>query len=153
LFDVRRVSTLPIAAGACGVVASCVFCVPLHAARIRQKTPKPTVDRTVVRMSVQDAIDDPGATVKLLGTVRPARSRHCVCERRKGGSRSAMAKLDVEAVDLDLLVDVVREVTEAPLTGAIVGRSRLRDIVADHLECSMLEAEELVDTMVARGFA
>ena len=64
-----------------------------------------------------------------------------------------MAKLDVEAVDLGVLVDVVHESTEAPLAGALVGRSQLRDIVADHLECSMLEAEELVDTMVSRGFA
>jgi hypothetical protein len=65
-----------------------------------------------------------------------------------------MAKLDVEAVDLGKLVDVVRGTTEeAPLVGAIVGRSLLRDIVAEYLECSMLEAEELVDTMVARGFA
>ncbi len=64
-----------------------------------------------------------------------------------------MAKLDVEAVDLGVLVDIVHESTEAPLAGALVGRSLLRDIVADHLECSMLEAEELVDTMVSRGFA
>ncbi len=64
-----------------------------------------------------------------------------------------MAKLDVEAVDLEQLVDVVHGTTEAPLSGAIVGRSLLRDIVAAHLECSMLEAEELVDTMVSRGFA
>jgi hypothetical protein len=64
-----------------------------------------------------------------------------------------MAKLDIEAVDLEDLVDVVRDTTEAPLAGAIVGRSLLRDIVADHLECSMLEAEELVDTMVSRGIA
>jgi hypothetical protein len=64
-----------------------------------------------------------------------------------------MAKLDIEAVDLGKLVDVVRRTTEAPLSGAIVGRSLLRDIVAEHLECSMLEAEELVDTMVSRGIA
>jgi len=64
-----------------------------------------------------------------------------------------MAKLDVEAIDLDKLIGVVREKADAPVTGAIVGRSVLRDIVADHLGCSMLEAEELVDTMVSRGFA
>lgn len=64
-----------------------------------------------------------------------------------------MAKLDVEQVDLGALVDVVHGATEAPLSGAILGRSLLRDIVADYLSCSLLEAEELVDTMVARGFA
>jgi hypothetical protein len=64
-----------------------------------------------------------------------------------------MAKLDVEAIDLGQLVDLVHDVTEAPLAGEVVGRSLLRDIVADHLECSLLEAEELVDTMVAQGYA
>jgi hypothetical protein len=42
---------------------------------------------------------------------------------------------------------------EAPLVGPPTGRSQLRDIVAEHLRCSLLEAEELVDTMVARGLA
>ena len=65
-----------------------------------------------------------------------------------------MSKLNVEAVDLGQLVDVVRSRAEdGPLTDAIVGRSILRDIVAEHLQCSMLEAEELVDTMIGRGFA
>ncbi len=64
-----------------------------------------------------------------------------------------MGKLDVEAVDLGRLVDVVHDAIAAPLSGAIVGRSLLRDIVAEHLSCSMLEAEELVDTMISHGFA
>lgn len=62
-------------------------------------------------------------------------------------------KLDVEAVDLAKLAQVVRRRCEGPLIGSITGRSIVRDIVADHLDCSMLEAEEIVDTMVARGFA
>ena len=63
-----------------------------------------------------------------------------------------MAKLDMEQVDLAELVDVVRA-SETPLIGTLTGRSHMRDLVAAHLECSMLEAEELVDTMIAQGFA
>jgi hypothetical protein len=63
-----------------------------------------------------------------------------------------MAKLDVEQVDLAELASVLRP-HEAELVGAITGRSQMRDIVASYLECSLLEAEELVDTLVARGFA
>ncbi len=64
-----------------------------------------------------------------------------------------MGKLDVETVDLGRIVDVVHHSPHAPLAGALVGRSLLRDIVADHLACSLLEAEEIVDTMISRGFA
>ena len=44
---------------------------------------------------------------------------------------------------------------ELPLIpgGEIAGRSKMRDLVAAHLGCSLLEAEELVDTLIARGFA
>lgn len=62
-------------------------------------------------------------------------------------------KLDVEAIDLEQLARVVRRKCEGPLIGPITGRTNVRDIIAAHLGCSMLEAEELVDTMVARGFA
>lgn len=36
--------------------------------------------------------------------------------------------------------------------GFVRGRTVLRDAVMRHLACSALEAEELVDTMVGRGF-
>lgn len=39
------------------------------------------------------------------------------------------------------------------LPGAALGRTRMRDQLATHLNCSELEAEILVDTMIARGFA
>jgi hypothetical protein len=35
--------------------------------------------------------------------------------------------------------------------GAVVGRTRLRDAVAHELQCSQLQAEQLVDTMIGRG--
>ncbi len=62
-------------------------------------------------------------------------------------------QLDVEQVDLEKLAEVVRRRSEGPLVGAITGRSIARDIVAAYLECSLLEAAQLVDTMISRGFA
>lgn len=64
-----------------------------------------------------------------------------------------MTKLDVEAVDLKALSDAVRGAMEAtPLEGPVTGRSQVRDVVAADLGCSLLEAEEVVDTMIARGW-
>jgi hypothetical protein len=60
--------------------------------------------------------------------------------------------LDVEQVDLAELTEVLRE-REPELGGSLDGRSRMRDIVAAHLDCSMLEAETVVDTLIAQGFA
>jgi len=59
--------------------------------------------------------------------------------------------LDVEQVDLAELVEILRG-RETELVGSLTGRSRMRDIVAEHLDCSMLEAEQLVDTLIAQGF-
>lgn len=65
-----------------------------------------------------------------------------------------MGKLDIEAVDLKELCDTVRDAMDAsPLAGEVVGRSQVRDVIAAHLGCSILEAEELADTLVARGWA
>jgi len=36
--------------------------------------------------------------------------------------------------------------------GYLPGRTALRDAVVDHLECSQLQAEEVVDTMIVQGF-
>jgi hypothetical protein len=60
--------------------------------------------------------------------------------------------LDVEQVDLAELVAILRG-RETELVGSLTGRSRMRDLVAQHLECSMLEAETLVDTLISQGFA
>lgn len=61
--------------------------------------------------------------------------------------------LDVEEIDLEKLADAVKRRSEGQLFGSISGRSIVRDIVAAHLGCSLLEAEQLVDTMISRGFA
>lgn len=63
-----------------------------------------------------------------------------------------MGRLDVERVDLAALVAMMRERFASPLRGPMVGRTQMRDAVAEHLGCSLLEAEQLVDTVVARGF-
>lgn len=62
-----------------------------------------------------------------------------------------MSTLHIERVDLATLVEVIRARGEAAFVGAVVGRTNMRDDVAAHLGCSLLETEQLVDTMVARG--
>lgn len=64
-----------------------------------------------------------------------------------------MTTLDVERVDLAVLVDVIRARLGSALSGAVVGRTQMRNAVAEHLACSALEAEQLVDTLVGRRLA
>lgn len=69
--------------------------------------------------------------------------------------RGAMEEmtLEPEQVDLALLArHVATRFRGDPAVGYVVGRTRIRDAVAEHLRCSALEAEQLVDTMVQRGF-
>ena len=62
-------------------------------------------------------------------------------------------RLSVEDVDLAELVEALRSrFAGARPTGYLDGRTALRDAVADELGCSDLEAEQLVDTLVAHGF-
>ena len=63
-----------------------------------------------------------------------------------------MQRLDPERVDLASLTSHLRESFPSEPLGSIVGRTQLRDEVARQLGCSLLEAEQLVDTLVARGF-
>jgi hypothetical protein len=58
----------------------------------------------------------------------------------------------IEDLDIDALLTHLAEVFRgAPIEGSIVGRTALRDAVTEHLGCSQLEAEELVDTLIAGG--
>ncbi|HTV21286.1 MAG TPA: hypothetical protein VMG12_21515 [Polyangiaceae bacterium] len=61
-------------------------------------------------------------------------------------------RLDVESVDLDAVKGMLKHLCGTSVAGAVIGRTRLRDAVARHLGCSLLMAEQLVDTMIARGF-
>jgi hypothetical protein len=63
-----------------------------------------------------------------------------------------MQRLDPESIDLALVARALETAVGATALGAIVGRTRLRDAVVGHLDCSMLEAEQIVDTMIGRGF-
>lgn len=63
-----------------------------------------------------------------------------------------MQRFDPEAVDLRVLAQKLASDLGSVVTGAVVGRTRLRDAVVRDLACSLLEAEQVVDTMVGRGF-
>lgn len=57
-----------------------------------------------------------------------------------------------EDIDLADLTRRLRDASGRVFVGAIVGRTAIRDEVASMLDCSLLEAEQLVDTMIGRGF-
>jgi hypothetical protein len=59
---------------------------------------------------------------------------------------------DPESVDLAVLARWLREAYGSSVEGSVVGRTMLRDEVVRRLGCSQLEGEQLVDTMIARGF-
>lgn len=61
-------------------------------------------------------------------------------------------RLNPETIDLAELVDDLRHAVRLPLAGSLEGRTQLRDAAAALLECSQLEAEQLIDTLIARGF-
>ncbi len=64
-----------------------------------------------------------------------------------------MTFFEPEEVDLeDLAVRLGQAFGEVPPVGYLPGRTALRDAVASQLGCSQLQAEEVVDTMVERGF-
>jgi hypothetical protein len=61
--------------------------------------------------------------------------------------------LDVEAIDLaTLTVQLAQRVEAGARVGPIAGRTAFRDEVVALLHCSALEAEQVVDTLVARSF-
>jgi len=59
---------------------------------------------------------------------------------------------DITEVDLERTAQRLADIFGGPLEGAVMGRTRLRDAVVEHLRCSELEGERVVDTMVGRGF-
>lgn len=63
-----------------------------------------------------------------------------------------MDHFDPEGVDLARLATQLRDSIGAVVDGDIVALTVLRDEVVRRLDCSQLEAETLVDTMVQRGF-
>ncbi len=61
-------------------------------------------------------------------------------------------RFDPESVDLAALRSALEARCGAFVEGEVVGRTALRDEVAQQVGCSVLDAERLVDTMVGRGF-
>lgn len=57
-----------------------------------------------------------------------------------------------EDVDLATLAALARREPAARRAGFVVGRTNLRDCFMSALGCSAALSEQLVDTMVARGF-
>jgi hypothetical protein len=51
----------------------------------------------------------------------------------------------------ELTRTLARLFSKEPPIGFIVGRTMVRNAVTDLLECSQLEAEEIVDTLILRG--
>jgi hypothetical protein len=65
-----------------------------------------------------------------------------------------VAFISVEDVDLAELTRAVRNrFAGAAPVGYLAGRTALRDAVTLELACSDLEAETIVDTLVAQGYA
>jgi hypothetical protein len=59
----------------------------------------------------------------------------------------------VEDIDLAALAEALQRTFEGHVpTGYLPGRTVFRDAVVEELECSQLEAEQLIDTMIGRGF-
>lgn len=57
-----------------------------------------------------------------------------------------------EAIDLARVAgELERVFLGAPPTGYVLGRTAMRDAVVRFLDCSQLQAEEIIDTMIARG--
>lgn len=63
-----------------------------------------------------------------------------------------MTTIDMEAVDLADLAHSLAAALGGRVEGAVIGRTQLRDEVLRILGCSQLEGEQVVDTMVGRGF-
>lgn len=60
--------------------------------------------------------------------------------------------IDVETIDLAKLSRRLLEAVGSPVLGYVVGRTVMRDAVAELLGCSLLEAENLVETLISRGW-
>ncbi len=62
-------------------------------------------------------------------------------------------KLNPEEIDLaELAIGLQPLLEEHAPAGYLEGRTTLRDLVMQRLNSSELEAEEIIDTMVSRGF-
>ena len=63
-----------------------------------------------------------------------------------------MNSLDTENIDLAEVAAHLRTACGPLVEGAMIGRTLLRDAVVARLECSELEGENLIETMIGCGF-
>ena len=61
-------------------------------------------------------------------------------------------ELELEQIDLATVTRQLRRRCGEVVVGFVEGRTVLRDALVDQLDCSQLEAEDLVETLIARGF-
>jgi hypothetical protein len=59
---------------------------------------------------------------------------------------------DPESIDLAELTGELRDACGHTIEDVVIGKTLLRDEVVDRFHCSLLEAEQLVDTLIARAF-
>jgi hypothetical protein len=62
------------------------------------------------------------------------------------------ATIDVDRLDPGELTRQLRARLGPFVEGAVVGRTDMRDELVRQLDCSQLMAEQLVDTIILRGF-
>lgn len=61
--------------------------------------------------------------------------------------------MNLEQLDLAAVAEMLDHALAGGVAeGYVRGRTILRDALVGHFRCSQLEAEELVDTMIGRGF-
>ncbi|HMA94305.1 MAG TPA: hypothetical protein VKP30_16550 [Polyangiaceae bacterium] len=61
--------------------------------------------------------------------------------------------LDLDSIDLKAVSNrLAHEVSGSLMEGYLEGKTAFRDQLVVALECSELEAEQLVDTLIAQGF-
>lgn len=64
-----------------------------------------------------------------------------------------MMPLDPESVDLAQLCQRLRRIFDGgAIEGYTDGRTAIRDALMEQMKCSALEAEDLVETMIGRGY-
>ena len=63
-----------------------------------------------------------------------------------------VGRFDPESVDLADVARWLQAACGSSALGAVTGRTVMRDEVVRRLGCSLLEGEQIIDTMVARGF-
>ena len=100
---------------------------------------------TAVSLDLRHAVPPHGEIAQL--QLSAAGSR-----RGRGVSLARDVRMDITTIDYESLMRYIASRFEhAPPEGPVVGRTAVRDAGAERLECSQLEAEQVVDTLVVRG--